>query len=267
MRDVEQTLFTTYENDGVYHMQCSGLVPGPGHVYATLIVGKEKALLVDNGFGEDRFGEYIASITDLPVMAIVTHVHPDHMGAFNQFEDIWLHEKDLPSIKNVFPDVPYDEEKRILGDTRLHLVADGDRIDLGGRKVRVIWTPGHTQGSICLYEEQTKLMLTGDTLSQRVFLFCAVPPIPLRVYQNSLERLLDYDFTEFLAAHHPEPMKRGWTEKMIRMVREFAPEKGRKYVRDGMKESVMLYTVGRGFGDEEYCGFAYDADELDVLMR
>lgn len=44
-RDVEQALFTTYEEDGIYHIQCSGLVPGPGHVYATLIAGTERAFL------------------------------------------------------------------------------------------------------------------------------------------------------------------------------------------------------------------------------
>lgn len=265
--DVEQTLFTTYENHGVYHIQCSGLIPGPGHVYATLIVGREKALLIDNGFGEDDFWEYLPTLTSLPVMAAVTHAHPDHMGGYAQFQNLWINERELPSVRAVFPEEKYDEGSRILGKTRLHCLQEDEVIDLGGRKIKTILTPGHTQGSICFYDEQTKLMMTGDTLSQRVFLFCAVPPIPLKVYKNSLNHLLKYDFTDFLAGHHPEPMPRSWTEKMIKMVDEFTPEKGRKYIRDGMKDSVMLCTTGKGFGDKEYCGFAYDADDLDTLLQ
>ena len=41
-RDVEQALFTTFEEDGIYHIQCSGLVPGPGHVYAHSWLEKKK---------------------------------------------------------------------------------------------------------------------------------------------------------------------------------------------------------------------------------
>ena len=79
-RDVEQALFTTFEEDGIYHIQCSGLVPGPGHVYATLVVGEEKAVLFDNGFGEDELGKYVKTLTSKPIIPIISHVHADHMG-------------------------------------------------------------------------------------------------------------------------------------------------------------------------------------------
>lgn len=265
MKDVEQALFYTYYKDGIYHIQCSGLVPGPGHVYATLIVGKEKALLLDNGYGDDELAQYAKKLAGVPIIALVSHAHPDHMGGYRQFEDLWLNEKEVPLCQEWFSEAEFDEEKLILDGTRLHLLKEGN-LELGERTVQIIETPGHTAGSICVYDEKTKIMLTGDTLSQRVFLFCAKPVIPFKVYKNSLQKLLNTDFQEFLAGHHPQPMPRSWTEKMIGMLDSFSPEKGRVYDRKEMGDSLMLYTSGKGFGDPEYCGFCYDSQELDELM-
>lgn len=64
MKDVEQCLFVTYEKDGVYQIQCSGLVPGPGHVYCTLVVGEQVSMLIDNGFGDDIFEPFLSLLTD-----------------------------------------------------------------------------------------------------------------------------------------------------------------------------------------------------------
>ena len=102
-RDVEQALFTTFEEDGIYHIQCSGLVPGPGHVYATLVVGEEKAVLFDNGFGEDELGKYVKTLTSKPIIPIISHVHADHMGGgFEQFSDLWLSECEVRDAVQLF---------------------------------------------------------------------------------------------------------------------------------------------------------------------
>ena len=266
MRDVEQTLFTTFRQDGIYHIQCSGLVPGPGHVYATLVVGSSRAILWDNGWGEDNIGTYVHELTDLPVTAVVSHVHPDHMGGYAQFSDLWLHPMDLDMIPGVFPKEAFDREKLVLGSTKLHLLEDDQVIDLGNRKVRIFRTPGHTQGSVCLYDERTGLVLAGDTVNRRVFLFCAVPPIPLRVYRESLSKIRDLNCSGILAGHHPEPMPSIWADKIIGMIDTFTPDKGRSYDRKEMGDTLMLYTKGKGYGDPEYCGFAYNREELGELI-
>ena len=200
-RDVEQALFTTYEQDGIYHIQCSGLVPGPGHVYATLVVGTEKAVLFDNGFGEDNIGEYVKTLTDKPIMAVASHAHVDHIGAMEQFEELWLSKYEIPNVVRIFEKLPYDEKAQTLGHTRLHGLEGNELLDLGGRTLQFIYTPGHTIGSICAYDSKTKLMLTGDTLSRRVFLFTAVPPIPFQTYREGLTKLLSYDISAILPGH------------------------------------------------------------------
>lgn len=265
-RDVEQALFTTFEEDGIYHIQCSGLVPGPGHVYATLVVGTERAFLFDNGFGEDDIGEYVKTLTDKPIMAAASHVHADHIGGMEQFPDLWLHKSEIGAAIKLFPELPYDEERMVLGSTQLHGLEGNEKIELGGRSIQLIHTPGHTAGSICAYDSKTRIMLTGDTLSRRVFLFTAVPPIPFVTYRKSLEKLFEFDIKGLLPGHDLGLVPREWLQKMIGMLDSFTPEKGREYDRPEFGDSLMLYTVGKGYGDPEYFGFGYCAKELEILM-
>ena len=270
MKDVEQIAFTTYENDGIYHIQCSGFVPGPGHVYATLIVGEEKAFLFDTGFGDDDLADFVKSKTGKELITVLSHVHFDHAGGVLNFSDVWIPESEQKELLALFPETSYDPGTRTLGSTRLHFLKGDEVFDLGGRTVSLIPTPGHTRGSLCAYDSRTKLLLSGDTLSRRVFLFTAHPAIPLSVYRDGLVRLLQLDFEEFLPGHDCVPNPRSWFDRMIGMVDSFTPDKGKAYERPDLAAlggNLKLYVVGRGFGDPDYCGFAYSEDDLPVLLQ
>ena len=271
MIDYEQIPFATYEQDGIYHIQCCGFVPGHGHVYATLIVGEKEAILFDAGWGyEDIMEEYVRKITKLPVKYVVSHGHRDHMGRIDSFRDVWMKEEEMDSVKLDIPEWRVDKKNRKINQTRVHYLKDFEEINLGGRTVTVIPCAGHTWGSICLYDSKTKLLLCGDSMCQRVFLFKAVPPVPFKKYISDLKYILDtYEFKHYLSGHHPEPFPREWFYKIIRMLQEFDPGKAHKYERDFGKETghIYLYTVGRGFGDPEYCGFAYNDKELETLLK
>lgn len=267
MLDVEQTLFATFAQDGLYHIQCSGLVPGPGHVYCTLIVGEEKALLIDSGFGDDVFFPYLSTLTDKPILAAATHVHPDHTAGAGAFPELWIDKGDEPMLKRVHGEQAYDEDRHLLfGATKVRFLERGQVFDLGGRTVASVYTPGHTWGSTCYYDSRTKLMLTGDTMNQRVFLQCAVPTIPLSRYRQSLCDVLKYDFDRFLGGHHPQPIPRAHFGTMLQMIDAFSPEKAVPYIRPGM-EGIRKYVSGRGYGDPGYCGFMYRESELAAFWR
>ena len=85
------------------------------------------------------------------------------------------------------------------------LLNDGDDIDLPGRRLRVVWTPGHTPGHICLHDADHDLLLTGDHLLPRITpnigLAPGGPGSPLHGYLASLRRLRGYDSAEALPAH------------------------------------------------------------------
>ncbi len=82
-------------------------------------------------------------------------------------------------------------------------VADGDQIDLGGRRFEVIHAPGHRPGNICLYDRSARLLLTGDTvMGTRRDLIRMAPEVQLR----SLKRLEELDFERMVMAHPFEPI-------------------------------------------------------------
>jgi glyoxylase-like metal-dependent hydrolase (beta-lactamase superfamily II) len=68
------------------------------------------------------------------------------------------------------------------------LVEDGDRVDLGDRSFEVLHTPGHSPGSICLWEDDTAMLIAGDTLYDGL-LIDTLPESDPEVYAQSMERL------------------------------------------------------------------------------
>jgi glyoxylase-like metal-dependent hydrolase (beta-lactamase superfamily II) len=84
------------------------------------------------------------------------------------------------------------------------LLDDGDHLSLPGRRVRVVWTPGHTPGHICLHDADYNLLLTGDHLLPRISPNVGLSPgldSPLTSYLESLHAMHDYDSAEALPAH------------------------------------------------------------------
>jgi hydroxyacylglutathione hydrolase len=132
---------------------------------AYLIDAKRKTL-VDAGIDPGRALSNIVGGLDL---IILTHCHFDHMGAVPEIvkatgAQVAMHEKDVALLKSgrssaaaVF-NAPVPDFKVDI------VLKDGDAIDLGDTSLTVIHTPGHTPGSICLYNKETKELFTGDTV-------------------------------------------------------------------------------------------------------
>ncbi len=85
------------------------------------------------------------------------------------------------------------------------LLEDGDLVPVTGRRVRAVWTPGHTPGHLCFYDEDNDLLLTGDHVLPRISPNIAVEHYdidpPLGSYLASLERVAQFDSAEALPAH------------------------------------------------------------------
>jgi glyoxylase-like metal-dependent hydrolase (beta-lactamase superfamily II) len=85
------------------------------------------------------------------------------------------------------------------------LLGHGDLVPLPGRRIRAVWTPGHTPGHLCLHEESENLLLTGDhvlpRISPNIGLQSSLAEPPLAAYLRSLELVAAYDHTEALPAH------------------------------------------------------------------
>lgn len=138
-----------------------------------LLIGREKALLLDSGYGEGNLRELVEQITDKPVMVMNTHGHFDHTGGNAWWSEAWMTRDAVPLSRQTFEplhDVWLSTKPH--RDYRENIVRDGDKFDLGGRVVEVISVPAHSESSIALLDSAARLLFTGDELeSGQVLLF------------------------------------------------------------------------------------------------
>lgn len=152
--------------------------------HSYLLTGITCALLIDTGLGIENIKAVVCSLTDQPVKVVTTHAHWDHIGGHALFTDIAVHKEDAgwlekglpipePVIKNYVTegicslDIPEDFDIRhymVYTGTPTRVLKDNDIIDIGNRQLRVIHTPGHSPGHICLLEEIKGYLFTGDLI-------------------------------------------------------------------------------------------------------
>lgn len=155
-------------------------------VHCYLVLGSTKAMIVDLGYGYEDIQPMIREITDLPVMAVVSHGDPDHGLGSSWFDDVWIHPPDWGKLlMNDTEDIrrkameyrmnklPFTRKLisedfvnyRITTKTKPHFLCSGDKISLGDLNFEVLHTPGHSYGHIMLIERNRKWVFSGDQLT------------------------------------------------------------------------------------------------------
>jgi glyoxylase-like metal-dependent hydrolase (beta-lactamase superfamily II) len=160
----------------------------PRHYEETLVsllVGQEKAVLIDTGCGIADLRKAVEQVTDKPVMVINTHTHLDHIGSNSQFDEIAM--LDHPLSRQVAKEGVSHEilQTEILaenlvtgpwprgfepGDFELspfqvdRWLRDGDQVNLGESALEVIHTPGEAPDHICLLDRVERILFCGDIL-------------------------------------------------------------------------------------------------------
>jgi len=130
-----------------------GVTPG---VDAYLVLGENKALLLDGGQSVEDLRGAVEKITDLPVEALVLHGHNDHTGNIQQFETVYMSPLDKP-IFSVLEAEGFDPERTLP-------LEDGMSFDLGGRRLEVMAAPGHTPGSMVVLDRENALLFSSDSV-------------------------------------------------------------------------------------------------------
>lgn len=157
-----------------------------------LVEGETEAMLVDTGFGKKDLAGFVKTLTDKPVFVVNTHADRDHIGANNQFDDIYMHTAEFDRYYSSF-DVKNDPNP----------LFEGDEFDLGTSVWSVILTPGHTPGSIMLYDNTSKILIAGDSIQYGpIFMFGPGRNIP--AYIASLEMLseMNLEISKILPSHN-----------------------------------------------------------------
>ena len=154
---------------------------GISSVNTYMVVGDERAALIDSGMGVGDVRGEIARITDLPCTVLNTHYHWDHVGANALFEESAIHEAEAEALaqeqhlgafrkafrsassRGVLPPSFDVNSYRIVPPTATRVLRDGDVIDLGGRLIQALHTPGHSPGHTTYLDAANCLLFTGDT--------------------------------------------------------------------------------------------------------
>lgn len=147
------------------------------HMY--LVQGRKKALLIDTGFGRGDLKGLIGRLTDTPLIVANTHGHIDHVGGNTLFEAVYANQAEWERI-TAFSGMPVQ---------RLIPLCEGDCIDLGGRQLEILELPGHTPGSVALFDRENRILFSGDYVSDRTVYLC-FDHCSLRDYAESLKRIL-----------------------------------------------------------------------------
>ena len=152
-----------------------------------LLAGDERVAMIDCGMGHAPVMPLIREVTRLPVTLLLTHAHPDHYGAADEFDEIWLHRRDadiLPEMESRFRSLG----ARPFPMDRLRTFEDGAVFDLGGRQIRALPLAGHTPGSCAFADEKTRALFTGDAIGSGEIVLMAVPmALSIASYRRSLE--------------------------------------------------------------------------------
>lgn len=157
----------------------------PGHfqeVISYLILGSEKALLLDTGMGICKIRPLVERLTDLPITVVNSHCHFDHIGGNWEFDSISIF--DYPAAVNRLRNgmsrdmvihhlrddsvwIPYpstfDADKYAIKPCNCNPIKNGHVFHLGNRSLEVIHTPGHSPDSIMLLDKKHSILFTGDT--------------------------------------------------------------------------------------------------------
>ena len=187
--------------------------------------GRDRDLVVDTGVGASAIGPEIAALSDRPVVAVATHYHWDHVGGLHEFDERVMHgleaelmdpyggfatllRSDFGEVElgfmetmgypledevliDALPEPGYDPAAyRVLPAAPTRIVEDGDAIDLGDRRFEIMHLPGHSPGSIGLFEDRTRTLFSGDAIYDGPLLD-ALPESDVGAYVQTMKRLRD----------------------------------------------------------------------------
>lgn len=212
-----------------------------GIVYGYLLLGSSRAALIDTGVGLLDYKAVTEQLTDLPVDVINTHGHLDHISCNARFHTAYLHPEDeavyldhssydtrYQYVTNTLREAGIPESQWGLSPIRERIekqccmpaadnrrpIRDGDVLNLGGRELEVIHTPGHTPGSVCILDRSRRSLFSGDTVCDLGILLNLDHCCSVETFARSIEvlkaRADEYD--RIWPAHHKKPIGKDYLQ-------------------------------------------------------
>jgi len=198
--------------------------------------GRDRDLMIDTGMGIASLRDAARHLLDKPVTAVATHTHTDHVGSHHEFEHTLVHELEADELRSprdrgtllasvmgaaeiaklakagypfdgdlitALPSADYDMAGYQTKDAPVtEIVAEGDAVDIGNRHFEVLHLPGHSPGSIGLWEATSGILFSGDAIYDGPLLD-ELPGSDIPIYVATMKRLLELPVTVVHAGHDP----------------------------------------------------------------
>jgi len=249
----------TIPYQGVYRLKLPLTESPLGFVNAYLLASPSGYMLIDTGWNtEDTFAALLNQLKDIGVQLsditriVITHAHVDHYGMAARIlrhcrAKLEMHRKEkimvMRRYRNISNFVKESNDLLRTGGVAEHYITDpkkiaerfdrliefaipdiiydgGEILEHGSFNFKIIWTPGHSPGHICLYDTTHKIIFSGDHVLQGITSHVGLYPKsdsnPLDEYLNSLRALLSLDVELVLPAHGP-PIK-GFVNRLKQII-------------------------------------------------
>lgn len=183
--------------------------------------GRDRDLLVDTGMGLASLRGAFPELTERRVVAVATHTHVDHVGGLAEFDERVVHRLEAGGVPAIPVTLRGSDYPKVVRDGIVEagygvrewlitavprsgfdplqyalpplaptwLVDEGDVLDLGGRAFEVLHLPGHSPGSVGLWEKSSATLFSGDAVYDGPLL-ATLPGADLAAYRRTMERLL-----------------------------------------------------------------------------
>lgn len=216
------------------------------NVFCELLVGKDKALLIDTGFAFGDLKSVVKKITNKPLIIVNTHGHVDHTCGNCQFEEvIHISEKDMnlceehnSSIMRAHSaalaehTMNYETGKEVYGlpgefdleeyqkggTGKLVACKEGETFDLGGMTIEVIETPGHTKGGLSFLYKEENWLYAGDEVNGFCWLFDK-NATDRETHIQSLKKIRNLNPIRIFGGHMPEAMTVKEVDRFIQIAK------------------------------------------------
>jgi glyoxylase-like metal-dependent hydrolase (beta-lactamase superfamily II) len=198
--------------------------------------GRDRDLMIDTGMGIASLRDAARHLLDKKVTAVATHTHTDHVGSHHEFENTLVHALEAEELRSprdrgtllasimgaeeiaklakagypiagdlitALPTGDYHLSRYRLRDAAITaIVTEGDVVDIGNRHFEVLHLPGHSPGSIGLWEARTGTLFSGDAIYDGPLLD-EIDGADIRAYIRTMKRLRELPVEVVHAGHDP----------------------------------------------------------------
>ena len=219
--------------------------------------GRDRDLVIDTGMGVASLHDATRHLIDKPVLAVATHTHLDHIGGHHEFEETAVHASEVAtltepefelSLRNevyfsaegrrklaeagytipdgcmitAIPEAGYDPDRyRLKPARKVRPMEEGMRIDTGDRSFEILHLPGHSPGSMGLWEAETGTLFSGDALYDGPLLD-QLEGCDIAAYIRTMERLRDLPVNVVHGGHDPSFGR----ARMIALIDDYLKSRG-----------------------------------------